>query len=967
MRHPFIALVGLLGGLFLASSALATHVTPATEAISANQPEYTLGDTAVIYGVGFAPNVSVIMEVKRLDGTVVKGDGTNTPGSDTVVTDGMGAFTYSYIIEGPPAAYAGIVTANARDAGTPLTVLATTTFIDGPQYLLQGCSKDRGKCTYDSSAGWAGGSSPINGWSASSLRGWFAGDDVPFRLRIGLRDIGSDGVYSHMTEQDNLSSGIFGVSSASGFYVGAGPSVPGYTEGALTKNCVVQATRLLGDVPNAAKPCIVTGPFYTGVDDDNDTRIDEDPVDGIDNDADGRIDEDPPRSGGSLSVRRIQYVWSVYFSAAEAGSRDDKWALYWKAHDDDGCSSFPGSSLHNQTTANGGQDVDEDHCGEHVGSGADLSITKTDAPDPVLVGQSLTYTLTVHNYGSNSASGVTVSDTLPTTVTFGSVTASQGTCSMSGGTVTCSLGPMANGATATVTIVVTPLAAGTLSNTAIVSSATSDPVPGNNTSGPVTTTVNPSANLSIIKSDAPDPVLVGQNVTYTITVANAGPSAATGVTMTDALPASVTFVSVTPGGPTCAQSLGTVTCGLGTMANGASTTITIVVTPTAAAVGTLSNTASVTSSVTDTVTSNNSSTTTTTVNASADLSITKTDAPDPVLAGQNLTYTITVANAGPSAATGVTVTDTLPAGVTFVSATPTQGTCSGTTTVTCALGTLNNGASATVTIVVKPTAAGTLSNSASVTSAVTDPNTANNSVGPVTTTVNPAADLSITKTDAPDPVLVGSNLTYTIVVANAGPSAATGVTMTDPLPAGVTFVSVTPGSPTCTQASGTVTCGLGTMASGAVTTTVSSLSADLSINKTDSPDPLLVGQNLTYTITVTNLGPNSATGVTVTDPLPAGATFVSSSSSQGSCSGTSTVTCSVGILGNGASAIVTIVVTPTAAAAGTLSNTASVSSGVSDPTSGNNSSTASTTVNASADLSITKTDAPDPVLAGQNL
>ena len=122
--------------------------------------------------------------------------------------------------------------------------------------------------------------------------------------------------------------------------------------------------------------------------------------------------------------------------------------------------------------------------------------------------------------------------------------------------------------------------------------------------------------------------------------------------------------------------------------------------------------------------------------------------------------------------------------------------------------------------------------------------------------------------------------------------------------------------------------------------------SDLSIGMTGSPNPavLSLGDNLTYQMTVTNNGLSTDPGVTVTDTLPAGVTFVSSSSSPGSCIGNSTITCNLGIMVNGASATVTIVVTPMAA--GSLNNTADVagSNPSPDPDTANNSITVNTTV-----------------------
>jgi uncharacterized repeat protein (TIGR01451 family) len=119
-----------------------------------------------------------------------------------------------------------------------------------------------------------------------------------------------------------------------------------------------------------------------------------------------------------------------------------------------------------------------------------------------------------------------------------------------------------------------------------------------------------------------------------------------------------------------------------------------------------------------------------------DISVIKTDAPDPVTVGNNLTYTITVTNNGPKTGTGVTLNDTLPSSVTYVSATSTKGTPTKSgNTVTCSIGTLTNGSSATVTIIVKPTTAGTITNTASATCNETDTNSSNNTAT-ATTTIN---------------------------------------------------------------------------------------------------------------------------------------------------------------------------------------------------------------------------------------
>jgi uncharacterized repeat protein (TIGR01451 family) len=206
------------------------------------------------------------------------------------------------------------------------------------------------------------------------------------------------------------------------------------------------------------------------------------------------------------------------------------------------------------------------------------------------------------------------------------------------------------------------------------------------------------------------------------------------------------------------------------------------------------------------------------VNPAADLFLTNAATPNPVAQGQNLNYTLTVTNLGPSTATSVTITDALPTGVTLVSAATTQGSCTNIGgTVFCNLGNLAVATNAVLTVVITPSTPGIITNTAFVSATTPDPNVTNNTATTITA-INPAADLSITKTGAPNPVLTSQNLTYTLVVTNLGPSAASSVTVTDALPSGVSIISVIATAGICTNVGGLVTCSLGNLASNATAT-----------------------------------------------------------------------------------------------------------------------------------------------------
>ncbi|WP_160168423.1 putative Ig domain-containing protein, partial [Novipirellula maiorica] len=317
--------------------------------------------------------------------------------------------------------------------------------------------------------------------------------------------------------------------------------------------------------------------------------------------------------------------------------------------------------------------------------------------------------------------------------------------------------------------------------------------------------VPPQADLVVTISDSSDPVIVGENLVYTVSVSNEGPKIAQDVVLTNHLPSEVQFVSATT---PCDESAGIVSCALGDLMVGDAETFYIEVIPTVA--GQLTNTASAASSTADPNTDNNAISETTVVDPlRADLFVTIRDDADPVQEGDHVVYTLTVTNEGPNHAVGTVLTTTLPASVTFVSSSSDCSDDGG--EITCNIGDLASGQTVDLQIEMATTTPGEISNIATVTSDTLDPNSTNN-VNTETTQVDAIlADLEVTLVNEESRVDLGDNITYHATVTNNGPSPAENVVFTNTLPTDVAFVSSTP---LCTYATGTITCELGDLESG---------------------------------------------------------------------------------------------------------------------------------------------------------
>ncbi|MEZ5777045.1 MAG: SdrD B-like domain-containing protein [Paracoccaceae bacterium] len=701
----------------------------------------------------------------------------------------------------------------------------------------------------------------------------------------------------------------------------------------------------------------------------------------------------------------------------------------------------------------------------------DLRANKSGPSNPplVVVGNNYNYSISTTNIGNAAFFGTLVmTDNLPAGLTLTSYGLNGWSCSPAASvigpaTITCQRvytagAPLApNATTPAVTLTTNVTGTGSIVNGMTVSSpnaniADNNPANDTITYGVTSSTGPNSADLSVLKSATPASVVAGDIETFRIEVVNAGPQPSTSISLTDSLtqlingnagPTGAGFVSVATvpnaaSGVSCSSSSGGATtrnlnCSIATLpvctAGSNCPVFTVQVRPGGNA-GSRTNTARAISSATaDPNLGNNNGSANYSVTARADVTVLKSATPSSAVAGQNLTYVVTARNIanGLSAADNVTVTDTLPANLTFVSASPSTGSCSttptansttgpGNNTVTCNLGTIANGAQQTITIVVRPlnaTRGTTINNGATVTTSTPETDTTNNAASLPTPVANPVIDLQVGKDESVDPLAVGDLTVYSVRITNNGPSAAENVVMTDNMPPTlISYQSHTvPAGGSCSTVpavnsfGGTLTCSFPFIpagqtrvvtitargdAKGTATNQVSISSDEIAggfdtdplnnadienttvrtkadvqvVSKTPSANPVNVRDVFNFVVVIrNNTGPglDEADNVLVSDSLPANmqlagapsAAVVSGTTTSNTCTGASgatSFTCDLGTMSSGAVVNVTLPVRITSVSSlpQNFTNTASVATSSLDVNPANNSNSGSVGVNSSS-------------------
>ena len=521
-------------------------------------------------------------------------------------------------------------------------------------------------------------------------------------------------------------------------------------------------------------------------------------------------------------------------------------------------------------------------------------------PDNLGLRKTAEYTVSITNSGDTTATGVTLTDDLPAGLTF--VSSDPAASSSEGSTVTWSLGDIAPGDTVSVSMVLSAAAVGEQINTATAVSV--EGITGQDTS---LTSIVPGS--IVMAKSAPESVILGDDITYEITATNDGEGALTGVVVRDTLPASLTYVSSNPEGTVGAD--GTISWLIDSLDAGGGSTFSIVAT--SGETGEVVNTTTAESTE-----GASASAQATTLVTKSELAISKTADNGTPLLGQPTVFTIQVSNTGNATASGVVVTDALPATFQQVSSTP-EGTQGEDGSWQWTIASIEPGATETISLTATASDAGSVTNTVSATErGVTVSAEASIDV------LQPA--VSLTK-EGGSALYVEGERTYTLTATNTGTANLTGVTITDNIPAEMSYVSSDNNG---AESEGVVTWNVGNLdvgssvevsvtlrgdSVGEVINTASVSSAEgasadavfnisivaaaaAHLNIIDGVDPMGVGESGSYTVTITNQSSDSAmTNVRLSVTIPAQFTIVSAES--GSISGGTVTYAAIASLGAG--------------------------------------------------------------------
>ncbi len=553
---------------------------------------------------------------------------------------------------------------------------------------------------------------------------------------------------------------------------------------------------------------------------------------------------------------------------------------------------------------------------------ADLSLAKyTSTTNTLNIGSQIIYTLGAFNGGPSLASNVVIRDTLPAGVAF--VAATGGACTYDTNLhrVDCGVGNLAVAGSATVYVTVNVAAqVGSLVNCGTIFSDMNDTNAANNTSCVTNTTVVPSADLQITKTASTNSVPVGATVVFNLTLRNNGPSSVTNqIVVSDAIPSGFDYVGDNAsGGAFYSFGLGQWVLPNGA---GASTTQSIAITLRAINPGVFTNLAiiNVPNGVTDPNTNNNSSSAiVTNTQPQAHLQITKTASTNAAFVGQSIVFRLVLRNNGPDAVTNnFTVGDVIPPGFQYLNNVSSGGGYSAGQGLWFIPAGLISGATQTLDITVLASTNGVFTNTAIINLPpnLTDPNTNNNSSSAIVTNRFPLADLSVVKflTASNVNVHVGEQVSFTIVVSNAGPTTVSNVLMPDVPDAGLQIVFASQGTNALFDAAsntftitrlaagervvlevraavtgvGLLTNRISVLAPPPVLDTNagnntsfayvnSTPTSDLQVFKSANVTTTNLGSPVFFTIVLRNAGPNTSSNMVVRDVIPPGTTLVAS-------------------------------------------------------------------------------------------